>query len=163
MLPSPQTTESALRFMVFRRSIAVPATLLSTLSPLHYCNTLKTRFKCCGQQLICQDFHLSDCTPFAGRTVWHPILLPCKQICSTAFDFLVIFCSFCIYSLIPEVWHAMNFTTVVLTLWRNQDPIATNGVFSVLISVSLFLEPSLKILFISSIFTRMFFNSSSSI
>lgn len=31
MLPSPQTTESALRFMVFRRSIAVPATLLSTL------------------------------------------------------------------------------------------------------------------------------------
>ena len=50
----------------------------------------------------------------------------------------------------------MNFTTVVLTLWRNQDPIATNGVFSVLISVSLFLEPSLKILFISSIFTRMF-------
>ena len=45
MLPSPQTTESALRFIVFRRRVAVPATLLSTLSPLHYCNTLKTRFK----------------------------------------------------------------------------------------------------------------------
>ena len=48
ILSSTQATVSTLRFMGFRRSIAIPATLLSTLSPLHYCNTLKTRFKCCG-------------------------------------------------------------------------------------------------------------------
>ena len=29
----------------------------------------------------------------------------CKQNHSTAFDFLVIFCSFCVYSLVPGVWH----------------------------------------------------------
>ena len=36
----------------FRCSIAIPVILLSTLSLQRYRGRLKTRFKCCGQQLI---------------------------------------------------------------------------------------------------------------
>ena len=39
---------------------------------------------------------------FAG--VWH-VMSFVLDTNSTAFDFLVIFCSFCVYSLVPGVWH----------------------------------------------------------
>ena len=35
----------------------------------------------------------------------HGFILPNTDTSSTAFDFLVIFCSFCVYSLVPGVWH----------------------------------------------------------
>ena len=35
----------------------------------------------------------------------HDFILPKPHTNSTVFDFLVIFCSFCVYSLVPGVWH----------------------------------------------------------
>ena len=35
----------------------------------------------------------------------HGFTLPNTDTNSTIFDFLVIFCSFCVYSLVPGVWH----------------------------------------------------------
>ena len=35
----------------------------------------------------------------------HGFIFPNTDANSTAFDFLVIFCSFCVYSLVPGVWH----------------------------------------------------------
>ena len=40
----------------------------------------------------------------------------CKQNHSTAFDFLVIFCSFYVYSLVPGVWHQRFKNTCCLPL-----------------------------------------------
>ena len=40
----------------------------------------------------------------------------CKQNHSTTFDFLVIFCSFCVYSLVPGVWHPVLISTPTHTI-----------------------------------------------
>ena len=48
------------------------------------------------------------CVKIWAATVWiypHGFILPKSDTISTAFDFLVIFCSFCVYSLVPGVWH----------------------------------------------------------
>ena len=37
----------------------------------------------------------------------HDFILPKPHTNSTVFDFLVIFCSFCVYSLVPGGWHLM--------------------------------------------------------
>ena len=50
------------------------------------------------------------CVKIWAATVWiypHGFILPNTDTNSTAFDFLVIFCSFCVYSLVPGVWHAV--------------------------------------------------------
>ena len=45
---------------------------------------------------------------------WHPVfvdfILPKPDTNSTVFDFLVIFCSFCVYSLVPGGWHQCRVT-----------------------------------------------------
>lgn len=41
----------------------------------------------------------------------HGFTLPNTDTNSTIFDFLVIFCSFCVYSLVPGVWNLEPFTT----------------------------------------------------
>ena len=42
----------------------------------------------------------------------HGFTLPNTDTNSTIFDFLVIFCSFCVYSLVPGVWHVIYFYQV---------------------------------------------------
>ena len=44
---------------------------------------------------------------------------------STAFDFLVTFCSFCVYSLVPGVWH-LNFLNDIKTCYRLRWGIETS-------------------------------------
>ena len=60
-----------------------------------------------------RDFHLLDCTPFAGRTVWHPVFPGIA---------LVIFCSLCVYSLVPGVWHPVYTCFYILYVNLNPTP-----------------------------------------
>ena len=50
------STTSSFGFIVFRCSITIPATMLSTLRVARYHATRKTRFRCCGLQLIGRTF-----------------------------------------------------------------------------------------------------------
>ena len=53
-------------------------------------------------------FFQKRCVKIWAATVWiypHGFILLKSDTISTAFDFLVTFCSFCVYSLVPGVWH----------------------------------------------------------